>query len=225
VGPATRAAGDTPEVADGRGGTLLHARLDLITADPPALGGCITYIESEIRPATESQPGSLGLSLLASPESGAAVLESFWVSDHALAASEQAAAHVRSELARRAGGSVICQQYQVPIFEGEVYLDGGEEVRLTQIEVKPSAVVDVIEVFADSAIPQLAEISGFRSALLFADPGSGHLISESAWRDGQARAASPSVAAVIQADLLAAANCLIRAVDDYSLVFSSARKV
>jgi quinol monooxygenase YgiN len=203
---------------------VLHARLDLIAADPPALGGCITYIESEIRPATESQPGSLGLSLLASPQSGAAVLESFWVSDHALAASEQAAALVRGELARRAGGPVICEQYQIPVFEGEVYLHGGEEVRLTQIEVKPSAVTDVIEVFADSAIPRLAEISGFRSALLFADPGSGHLISESAWRDGQARAASPSVAAVIQADLLAAADCLIRAVDDYSLVFSSARK-
>jgi len=59
---------------------VLHACLDLITADPPALGGCITYIDSEVRPAAESQPGSLGLSLLASPESGAAVLESFWVS-------------------------------------------------------------------------------------------------------------------------------------------------
>jgi hypothetical protein len=56
------------------------------------------------------------------------------------------------------------------------------------------------------------------------DPGSGQLISEIAWRDDEARAASPSVAAVIRADLLEAANCLIRAVDDYSLVFSSARK-
>jgi len=56
---------------------VLHARLDLITADPVALGRCITDIDSEVRPAAESHPGSLGLSLLASPESGAAVLESF----------------------------------------------------------------------------------------------------------------------------------------------------
>jgi hypothetical protein len=94
----------------------------------------------------------------------------------------------------------------------------------------------VIEVFADSAVPWLAETDGFRSALLFADPGPGQLISESAWRDPQARAASPGVAAVIRADLLEAANCVIRAdlleaancgiraVDDYRLVFSSARK-
>jgi hypothetical protein len=82
----------------------------------------------------------------------------------------------------------------------------------------------VIEAFGDSAVPDLAETSGLRSALLFADPASGHLISESVWRDPQARAASPSVATVIRADVLDAADCLIRAVEDYSLVFSSARK-
>ena len=59
---------------------------------------------------------------------------------------------------------------------------------------------------------------------MFADPDSGHLISQSVWRDPQARAASPSTAAVIQADVLNAIDCVIRAVEDYSLVFSSARK-
>ena len=203
---------------------MLHARLDLITADPLALGGCIAYIEREVRPAAESRPGSLGLSLLASPESGAAVLESFWASRDALAASEQAEALQCGELARRARGSVTSEQYQLPVFEREALLHGGEEVRLTRIEVKPSAIADVIEVFGDSAVPRLAEATGFRGALLFADPGSGHLISESAWWDARARAASPSVAALIRSDLVEAANCQIRGVDDYRLVFSSARK-
>jgi hypothetical protein len=203
---------------------VLHARLDLITADPHALGACITYIESEVRPAAESRPGSLGLSLLARRESGVAVLESFWASRDAQAASEHAAALWSGELARRTGGSATSEQYQLPVFEREALLQGGEEVRLTRIEVKPSAVTDVIEAFGDSAVPWLAETAGFRSALLFADPSSGHLISESAWRDPRARAASPSVAELIRSDLLEAANCLIRAVDDYNLVFSSARK-
>ncbi len=44
------------------------------------------------------------------------------------------------------------------------------------------------------------------------------------WQGPQARAASPSTAAVIQADVLNRADCEIRAVEDYSLVFSSARK-
>jgi hypothetical protein len=212
------------KIADARGGTVLHARLYLITADPLALGGCITYIESEVSPAIENRPGSLGLSLLASPASGAVALESFWASHDALEASEQGVALVRGELAWLTGGSVLCERYQVPVFEREALLHGGEEIRLTRIKVKPSAVTDVVEVFGDSAVPRLAETAGFRSALLFADPGSGEVISESAWRDPQTRAASPSVAAVIQSDLLEPSDCLIRTVDDYRLVFSSARK-
>lgn len=166
---------------------MLHARLDLVTADPAVLGVCIQYIQSEVRPATESQPGSLGLSLVASQEPGAAELESFWASDDALHAGEQAAAAVRDELARRAGGSVTVERYGVPVFEQEAPLRGGEAVRLTRIEVKPSAIDDVIEAFGDSAVPLLAETPGFRSALLFADPASGQLISQTVWQDPRAR--------------------------------------
>ena len=202
---------------------MLHARLDRLTADRSVLGRCIKYIQSEIRPAVESQPGSLGLSLLASPDLGAAVLESFWASDHALRAGEKTAAAFGGELARRAGGPVAVEEYRVAVFEREAPLHGGEGVRLTRIEVKPSAVDDVIEAFGDSAVPLLAEHPGFRSTLLFANPATGQLVSETVWRDPRARAAGPSVAAVIQADLLTEAHCQIRGVEDYSLVFSSAR--
>ena len=51
------------------------------------------------------------------------------------------------------GGSVTCERCQVPVFEQEALLHGGDEARLTRIEVKPSAVADVIEVFGDSAVP------------------------------------------------------------------------
>ena len=105
----------------------------------------------------------------------------------------------------------------------ERLLRGGEGVRLTRIEVNPSAADDVIEAFGDSAVPLLAEHPGFRGALLFADPATGQLISETVWRDSRAPTANPSVAPVIQADVLAEAQCQIRGVEDYSLVFSSAR--
>ena len=106
---------------------MLHAHLDLITtADPLALRGCIDYIEHQVRPVVESQPGSLGLSLLASPEHGVAVCESLWASRNELGASEQAAASLRGEMARQARGSVTAEQYQIPVFEQEAPLRGGE---------------------------------------------------------------------------------------------------
>jgi heme-degrading monooxygenase HmoA len=203
---------------------VLHVRLNLITADPLLLGECIKYIGSEVRPAVESQPGSLGVSLLASPELGVAILESFWASHDDLRASENTQAPLCGEPARRARATVTAERYRVLVFERQAPLRGGEGVRLTRMDVEPSAVDDTIEAFGDTAVPWLAETPGFRSALLFADPASGHLISETVWRDPQARAASPSAAAVIRADALDAANCVIRAIEDYSLVFSSARK-
>ena len=203
---------------------MLHLRLNLIAAGPPVLDECVRYIEGELRPALESQPGSLGLSLLVSPVLGVAVLESFWASAQALRAGRQAAASLRAELARRARGSVTGEQYRILVFERDAPLRGGEAVRLTRIKARPSAVEDVTEAFGDSVVPRLAETPGFRAALLFVDPDSGHLISQTVWRGPQARAASPSAAAVIQADVLSASDCVIRAVEDYSLVFSSARK-
>jgi hypothetical protein len=201
---------------------MLHAYLDLITADPQTLSGCIDYIQHQARPMVESQRGSLGLLLLASPDDGVAVFESLWAQHVALDASEEVSAALRGEVAGQAGGSVTAARYQVPVFEHDAPLHGGERARLTRIEVKPSAVTDVIEAFGDSAVPLLAPAPGFRGALLLADWDSGHLVSQTIWRDPQARAASPSVAELIEADLLQSAGCQIRAVEDYTLVFSSA---
>ena len=138
------------------------------------LDECVKSIEGELRPALESQPGSLGLSLLVSPGLGVAVLESFWASAGALQASEQAAASQRTELARRTRASVTDEQYRILVFEqAAVPLGGGEAVRLTRMQAKPAAVEDVTEAFGDSAVPWLAESPGFRAALLFADPDRG----------------------------------------------------
>jgi len=106
---------------------MLHAHLDLITtADPLALRRCVGYIENQVRPVLESQPGSLGLSLLASPEHGVAVCESLWTSRDELGASEQVAAPLRGEMARQARGSLTGAQYQLPVFQQEAPLHGGE---------------------------------------------------------------------------------------------------
>lgn len=227
MGNALAGAGDRGLVGQSLrtlGAAVMHVRLNVMTADPVLLGDSIKYVEGEVRPVVESQPGNLGLSLLASPEDGVAILESFWASDDALRDSERVVAPARSELIRRARGTVTAERYRIPVFEREAPLRGGEGVRLTRMYVQPSAVDDAIEVFGDTVVPLLAETAGFHSALLFADPASGHLISETVWRDPQALAASRNAAAVARAEAVAATQCVIRAVEEYIQVFSSARK-
>ncbi len=202
---------------------MLHVRFNLITADPLLLDESVKYIEGEVRPVVESQPGNLGLSLLASPELGVAILESFWASEDAMRDSERVVAPARNEVIRRAKGTVSVERFAVPVFEREAPLRGGEGVRLTRMDVEPAAVQDAIEVFGDTAVPLLAETAGFHSALLFADPPSGHLISETVWHDPQALTASREATAMAGSETVNATHGVIRAVEEYLQVFSSAR--
>jgi hypothetical protein len=151
--------------------------------------------------------------------------------------SAETEAPLRAELAKRAGTPVTVWDYQIPIsviFDHAVPLLGEQAVRLTRIQVKPSQVDDVIEVVGDEVVPSLSEAPGFRAALLFADPASGRMISETIWRDSRARAAVPSVAAIIRREFPDEAGsdipgfpdeggAEICGVADYSLVFSSIR--
>ena len=214
-----------------------HIRLSRIAADPPALDDCVAYIEREARQAVELRPGSLGISVLADRTEGAALFGSVWATREAMSASEETEAPLRAELARRAGSPVTVWDYQIPvsvIFDHAVLLLGGQAVRLTRIQVKPSQVDDVIEVVGDEVAPSMSEAPGFRGVLLFADPASGRMISETIWRDPRARAAAPSVAAIIRREFPDEADsdipgfpdeggAEICGVADYSLVFSTIR--
>jgi len=203
---------------------VLHTRLNWITADTPALDGCVTYVEREIRSALEARPGSLGISVLEDRERGVAVFGSIWATSDEMGGSENTEAPMRAELAKRAGAPVSVEDYQVPIFElieQQALTRRGHAVRLTRMQVRPSQVDDVIEVVGDIVVPSLIETPGFCDALLFADPASGRLISETMWRDPGARAAAPSIASIVRAEVPDEASGEIRAVEDYSLVFSS----
>jgi hypothetical protein len=199
---------------------MMHVRFSLIAVDPQVLDGCIGFLEDEARPVVESQRGSLGLALLEEP--GVVIFESFWATQEALWLSKETEAVFRGELVRRVERSVKAEDYQVAVFEREG--PPGEAVRLTRMKVKPGGVADVVDVYGDTAVPWLTDTPGFREALLFADPGDGQLISQTAWRDPAARAASPSVAEMIRSEVLADHDCQIRAAENYRLVLGSARK-
>jgi hypothetical protein len=86
-----------------------------------------------------------------------------------------------------------------------------------------SNIEDAVAWYGDTAIPSLADNSGFCAALLYADWASGQLISETVWQDPDALAASRSAARAGEAAAAAAVHGVIRASAEYRLVFSSAR--
>lgn len=215
---------------------MLHTRLTRLAVDATALDACISYIEQEIGPALERRPGSLGISVLEDGERGVAIFGSVWATSDEMHGSENTEAPLRGELARRAGGPVTVEEFQVPVFELVEQLAlprRGLAAQLTRIQVSPSQVDDAIEVVGEYAVPSLVQAPGFCDALLFADGSSGRLISETIWRDLRARAAAPSVAAIVRAEMPEAevpdevtgdSGAKIGDVEDYTLVFSSLRE-
>jgi hypothetical protein len=100
----------------------------------------------------------------------------------------------------------------------------GAALRLTRMDIQPSGVADAVESLRGHRGPGASGDRGFRGALLLVDRDTGHLISEARWRNPQALAASRSVAAAVWVDTVASTGCVIRAVEEYGLIFSSARK-
>jgi hypothetical protein len=205
---------------------MLHVEVSRITADPRRLGDAISYLAGEAGPAVERAHGSLGTSLLADPEAGVLGFESLWASRGAVVRGEEVVAAGLREAAQRAGGTVSRERYQVLVFERESPLRGGQGVRVTPVHVDPSklaTVEDAVAWYGDTAVPVLADVSGFCAALLYADWASGNLISETVWRDLNALAASRSTATAGEAAAAAAIDGVIGACGEYRLVFSSAR--
>ena len=203
---------------------MLHIRFNLITADPQKLGDSIKFIQNEVRPQVESQPGSLGTTLYADPEPGLAILESFWASDEAMTASEHHLGPSRREAVERVTGTVSVERYQVPVFEFEVPARAGAGLRLTRMDFEPSEVADAVEAYGDTAVPWLAEAKGFCSTLLLVDEHSGHAISETLWQSQEVLASTRSLAAAVRVETVAATGAVIRGVEEYELVTTSARK-
>ena len=72
-----------------------------MAGDPLRLDDAISYMASEVRPAVERQPGSLGTSLFIDPAAGGIEFESFWASHGSLVDSEEA---IAAASAKRPGG-------------------------------------------------------------------------------------------------------------------------
>jgi hypothetical protein len=92
------------------------------------------------------------------------------------------------------------------------------------MDVEGSRVEDAVEGYGDTAVPWLAETAGFCGALLLVDWNSGHSISETIWDSPKTLAASRSVAAArVRVETVKSTRCVIRALEEYDLVFNTAR--
>jgi hypothetical protein len=199
-----------------------HVRLSLLTADPAKVTNAVRFIEEEARPTVEDQPGNDGSSLVVNPELAVALVASFWVSGDAMRESEGMSAQLRKHAVDVCDGTLSVEHYEVPSFvrRGGAARHGG--VRLTRMDTEVRQVDEMIAGYEDTVLPWLSQTPGFTAEVLLLDRRRGRAVMQTVWQDVDALVASRGMAAVIRADMVAATDSAIRALEEYRLVFSSA---
>jgi heme-degrading monooxygenase HmoA len=95
----------------------MHARTTTIEGQPDAIDEAVRQVESEVLPLLREQAGFKGFTLHVDRSSGKVVGTSYWESQQAMDASEEAVSAPREEAARRGGASSapVVERYEVVI--------------------------------------------------------------------------------------------------------------
>lgn len=83
----------------------MYARTTTVEADPERIDDVVRQIESEVLPLLEGQDGFKGFTVHVDRSSGKVVGTSYWASQQAMEASEEAVRGPREEAAQRGGAS------------------------------------------------------------------------------------------------------------------------
>ena len=95
----------------------MHARMTTVEGDPGRIDDALSQIESEVLPVLKDQQGFKGFTVHADRSSGKVVGTSYWESEEAMHASEEAVRGSREEAAQRGGaaGGPTVEHFEVVI--------------------------------------------------------------------------------------------------------------
>jgi heme-degrading monooxygenase HmoA len=83
----------------------MHARMTTVEGQPDSIDDAVSQVNDEVLPLLEQQAGFKGFTLHVDRSSGKVVGTSYWDSQEAMDASEDAVRGPREEAARRGGAS------------------------------------------------------------------------------------------------------------------------
>jgi heme-degrading monooxygenase HmoA len=141
----------------------MYARTTTIDGDPRDLDTGTAYVRDESMPALRGMPGCVGLSMLASRDSGRSIVTTSWQDEEALSASRDG---VRPHLERTAaalGGRPEVAEWEVAAMHRVPEAPHGACSRVTWLRTDPGAVQRAVDAVRLSLMPKLDDLPGFCS--------------------------------------------------------------
>ncbi len=96
----------------------MFARSSTLEASPDQMDEALRHLREQVLPLLQRQDGFKGFIAFADRQTGRATGVSFWESEQAMQASEEAGDRTRSETAQASDGEVVSvERYEVALFE------------------------------------------------------------------------------------------------------------
>ena len=96
----------------------MHARMSILEGSPEQIDEGLRHVREEILPQISQQDGFKGIIALADRQTGKTLGITFWESEEALRASEEAADRLRGDSAQAMGDTIAgVERYEVGVFE------------------------------------------------------------------------------------------------------------
>ena len=141
----------------------MYARTTTIDGDPREREAGTTYVREESMPVLRAMPGCVGLSMLASRDSGRSIVTTSWRDEQALGTSRD---DVRPHLARTAaalGGRPEVAEWEIAAMHRVPEARPGACSRVTWLRTDPGAVQRAVDAVRLSLMPKLDDLPGFCS--------------------------------------------------------------
>jgi heme-degrading monooxygenase HmoA len=108
----------SPPLTTGGRSSGMHARVTTLEVPPDRMDDATRHVQEQVLPRLSQMEGFRGFVALGSRHSGKLQGVSFWESEEALRATEDAVVPIREGVAEAAGGSVVSvEEFEVSVFE------------------------------------------------------------------------------------------------------------
>ena len=149
----------------------MYARSSTFRGRPESIDAGIDFVRDEVLPTMLVMDGCVGLSMLASRETGLCITTSAWHSLETRKDSEQQVSELRAGIGERLGAAPEVDQWEIALLHRDHWSQEGARVRCTWVQT--AEIDNLIDFTKTITLPTLDEVPGFCSASLMINRGTG----------------------------------------------------
>ncbi|RKT18912.1 antibiotic biosynthesis monooxygenase [Streptomyces sp. 1114.5] len=196
----------------------MFVRTVYATGDPDRIDRTLDGLATEAVELLSGQPGYRGYGLFADRSVGKITMGSWWESEEAERASDEALGERRRELLAPLAGTVTTEVWEAVATAPPGVAGPGARFRLSRSDVDPATVDTAAEVFRDRVLPVLAKQPGFVTGAMLADRTTGRLSVGAIYADQATFDASRGPTADSRAKALTTLGGTLRSLEEFEVV-------